>query len=75
MEPTDDKEIESIIINLKQNKSTGIDNIRAKALKRIAKFISPLKYIFYQCLDMGVWPESFKNTIVVLIYKKETELK
>lgn len=72
--PTDSSEIENLINGLKQNKSPGVDDIKSEALKKIVVHIKePLTHLFNLCLEKGVWPMSFKETLVVPIFKNGDE--
>lgn len=67
--PTNSNEIETIIKNLKL-KSGGIDDINAKTLKILAKFITgPLVHIINLCISMSVWPDEFKKAEIIPIHK------
>ena len=67
---------EEIIINiinkLPNKKSCGTDNISNKLLKKIKHFISgPLTLIVNQCLTTGIFPDNFKVSKIIPIYKKD----
>jgi len=57
--PVDPNEIERIIMSLKNNKSSGIDDIGPKILKEVCpEIVNPLAYIF----DLSL------STILIVIY-------
>lgn len=67
--PTNPQEIQTIIKNLKL-KSGGIDNINAKTLKTLIKFITdPLVHIINLGISMKVWPDVFKKAEIIPIHK------
>ena len=67
--PTNSTEIYKIINTMKK-KSGGVDNINAKTLKILSKYISvPLEYIFNLCITKPIWFYALKNAKVVSIYK------
>lgn len=67
---TDYDEVEAIISNLKSGASTGWDNISSEFLKKIKMHIvPPLTKIFNSCLALGVFPDAFKRSILIPIYK------
>lgn len=69
--PTDSEEIKTIINQLKNNKSPGIDNLKAETLKPIAlHLIEPLVYIINECMRVGFWPSIFKDTLIIPIFKR-----
>jgi len=57
--PTEPNEIYRIIVNLKNNKSPGADNIGSKILKEVVDDITyPLSHIFNLSFVTGVVPHS-----------------
>lgn len=69
--PTDNKEVYSIIMNLKNKKSVGYDEIPVTLLKYVAAEISmPLVYIINLSLSNGIFPEQLKIAQIKPIYKK-----
>lgn len=64
------QEIVKIITNLKSNAAVGYDSISSKSLKEVkeqlAEAITPL---INQCLEEGHFPTTFKQTIIISIYK------
>ena len=69
--PFDEKDIEHILISLKNKKAPGPDKIPNKILKLAADYIKkPLCYIINLSLKEGVFPESLKTAHIIPIYKK-----
>lgn len=67
----DDKEVVRIIKELPLGKSPGLDNIRTETIKFLSQEISPmLTHLINKIFETGTFPESFKNAIVVPIFKK-----
>jgi hypothetical protein len=63
-------------MNLKPNKSTGLDKIPAKILWLSAEIIAPSStYIFNLSLDTGIYVGDWKRARVILIYKSEDRRK
>lgn len=68
---TDYQEINSIINELKNNKSPGCDGLKSETVKCISDYIiEPLVFIINRCMSLGHWPSVFKDTIVIPIFKK-----
>ena len=62
--------VKSSLMNLKMNKSTGLDKIPAKMLKLSADIISPsLTYIFNRSLESGIYIDDWKRARVIPIFK------
>lgn len=71
LKPTDENEISKIILNLKNNKTPGIDGIKAETLKAIYKEIAtPLCYIINNVMESGICPIEFKITVIKPLHKK-----
>ena len=74
-------EIRNAIKELKNNKSPGIDKISNELLKYTLQAAYTLKYplsvLFNTCLNGRDVPKSWKNALIILVYKKgdPTELK
>lgn len=67
---TDEKEVERIIMGLKNDSATGWDGISSKTLKEFRHIlVPPLTFIFQKCLSEGIFPSCLKKAIVVPIYK------
>ena len=63
-------EVTQQLSNLKISKSTGVDNIPAKALKLAASIIAPsLTWIFNLSIRTGIYVNEWKKVRVVPIYK------
>ena len=71
--------VENIVLalmNLKINKSTGLDKIPANVLRLSADIIAPsLTYIFNLSLDTGIYVDDWKRARVIPIYKSEDRRK
>ena len=64
------------LANLKISKSTGIDNIPAKALKIAANIIGPsLTWIFNLSIKTGIYVDEWKKARVVPMYKSGNRQK
>ncbi|KAL1446894.1 hypothetical protein WDU94_006594 [Cyamophila willieti] len=58
-------------MSLKNNVCPGPDDIQTKTLKRISHFIlTPLTHVINLSLEKGVFPNCFKEGIVIPLYKK-----
>lgn len=69
--PTNTQEMQTLINELKNKKAVGLDDIKAEVLKSVSNYIlNPLVYIGNRCMEDGVWPSAFKQTVVIPIYKK-----
>lgn len=67
---TDASEIAALITGLKTDCSVGHDRISNKILKILKpKIVAPLTHIFNSCLAAGVFPNSFKQSIICPIFK------
>lgn len=68
------REVEKIILSLKNKNSVGIDEIPTKVLKAVAASISePLTYITNLAFKTGVFPSALKCSIVRPLYKNKGE--
>ena len=66
--PTD---VSQVLKSLTTNKATGIDSISNKLLKECAHTLAePLAFIFQLSLNMGVFPDSWKEALISAIFKK-----
>ena len=69
--PVSENEILKIIKSLKNKKSYGIDGISSVLLKSISnEIVKPLTLIINQSLETGIFPNAFKTSKVIPIYKK-----
>ena len=69
-----DDDILLIIKNLNLNKAHGWDQFSIRMIKVCGNAISfPLKVIFKSMINEGVFPEDWKKSNVVPIYKKESK--
>jgi hypothetical protein len=69
--PVTETEIISIIRSLKNNNSTGYEEVPSRILKYCASEISkPFSYICNCSLKSGIYPERLKYAMVKPIYKK-----
>jgi hypothetical protein len=68
--------VASALVNLKTNKSTGLDKIPAKVLKLTADIIAPsLSYIFDLSLERGIYVDDWKRARVHPMNKSDDRLK
>lgn len=75
--PTNAQEIKDVIIELKDKRSPGIDNIKAETIKYVKDEIADIvAYMFNRCFADGVFPECFKSGVIKPVYKsgKRTEI-
>lgn len=73
---TNEDEIVSTILKLKNKKSCGVDNISVELIKFVAvEIASPLKHIFNLSFSTGIFPSRFKNSIVIPLLKKTNVFK
>ncbi|XP_065681518.1 uncharacterized protein LOC136095176 [Hydra vulgaris] len=57
--------------NLKENKSSGVDNLHSAILKNCASaFVTPLTYIFKELFETSKLPEQFRSANITPLYKK-----
>ena len=64
------------LVDLKISKSTGVDNIPAKALKLAAGIIGPsLAWIFNLSIKTGIYVDDWKKARVIPIYKSNERHK
>lgn len=70
MLPTDEYEVERLIMGLKNKCSVGWDNIPNYFIKEFRKYlVPPLTHICNLCLNDGVFPQVFKHSIIHPIHK------
>lgn len=68
--PTDETEVKSIIMTLRNGCATGIDNISCSFIKKYMKYLTPhLTYLFNLCLSTGIFPKVFKTALIKPIHK------
>jgi Notch-like protein len=68
---TDDEEIISVIKELKNKKSSGLDGISSSLIKKCyTHLIKPLTFIINLSLNTGEFPELFKIAKVRPLFKK-----
>ena len=64
-------EVRNILTSLTTNKSTGSDKISNKLLKECAESLcAPLTFIFRLSLQLGIFPDSWKEALITAIFKK-----
>ena len=69
--PISENETLKIIKNLKNKSSYGVDGISNVLLKSISnEIVKPLTLIINQSLETGIFPNAFKTSKVIPIYKK-----
>lgn len=74
--PTDEKEVENKIEDLKVRKTPGIDGLQSRSLKEIKSKISlPLAHIFNECFIHGIFPNCLKKGIINPVYKGGNKLE
>lgn len=70
MMPTDECEVESILMNLRNDCAVGWDAISAKILKSSKSVLVPiLSHIFNLCITTGSFPSVFKIALIHPIHK------
>ena len=70
LEPTNELEVEKYIGQLKNTSSTGPDLISSFTIKQIKQFILlPLTHILNLTLTEGIFPDKFKETMIIPIFK------
>lgn len=68
--PTDEQEIYTTFMNLKNSKALDIDNIQIKPIKYVLDCITPaLSHIFNLILESGVFPDDMKRGRVTVFFK------
>jgi hypothetical protein len=68
--PITETEISKQISSLKNTQSSGIDMITSVMLKLCKQNVAlPLAHLYNLCMTGGVYPECFKQAIVIPIYK------
>lgn len=68
--PTDPSEVEHILLSLKNNSSSGWDNIPTTFLKQARHIIiPPLVKLLNMCIEQGKFPKVFKKAIIHPIHK------
>jgi hypothetical protein len=72
----DESQIIKTIDSLKSKSSQGIDKVSSKLLKSVkAELARPLKNIFNQSVQSGVFPDLLKIAKVVPVFKKQDNFK
>ena len=70
--PVDEDLVLTLITNLPNKTSSGIDNISNKLLKQIKHIIvQPLTLIINQSLTSGIYPDKFKISKITPLHKKD----
>ena len=68
--------VASKIINMKENKSPGVDGISPKILKETVEQIStPLPHMFNMTLQEGIVPSEWKEANIIPLFKKGSRNK
>lgn len=68
-----EEEIMHVVERLKRNKVLGDDNITIEMIDEPKEVIIPkLKTLFNICLEQKKISENWNNTVVVILFKKET---
>ncbi|KAL0868298.1 hypothetical protein ABMA27_007827 [Loxostege sticticalis] len=74
--PTNDTEISSIIMSLKNSNAVGYDGISTHIIKICAKYLSqPLAYVINLSMQQGYFPDDLKFCIVKPLFKKDDKTK
>ena len=69
-DPTTSVEIYNLIMNLKNNKAPGPDNIGPKLIKFVAgEICNPLQYIYNLSFEQGIIPDKLKLAKVIPVFK------
>ena len=64
-------EVKNILSSLSTNKATGSDRISNKILKECAETLcGPLTFIFRLSLQLGIFPDAWKEALISAIFKK-----
>lgn len=72
--PTSEEEIFGILINIKERKGAGIDNIRPRDLKYNAAILAPLITAFVNSsINSATIPKLLKSSVIRPIYKSGTK--
>lgn len=67
---TDHKEIFNVVLNLKSKSAPGWDNIQTNFLKLSSHVLIPIIcHLVNLCLDQGIFPKIFKQSIITPVYK------
>lgn len=68
--PTDENEVYSTIINLRNNFSTDVDNLNIKPIKYVADLILPyITHIYNLAFSSGVFPMKMQIAKVIALFK------
>ena len=66
--------VQDILTNLVTGKACGPDGINNRVLKECSYSLSiPLSFIFQKSLDLGYFPDTWKEAMVTAIFKKKTD--
>lgn len=75
LEPTDEEEVVRTIATLKNHKAPGHDCLRAEILKIVSEHVCrPIAHLINRSFECGIFPQSFKTTIITPIYKQGDKL-
>ena len=70
LNPTDQFEVENIIMGLKTKNTTGLDGISTKLLKLIkAEIYVPISFLINKSFEEGIFPNKLKLTKIIPIFK------
>lgn len=76
MDSTNEEEVMSIVKNLSNKKSTSDDMLSNNLLKKIIQeIVVPITYIFNLSITQGIFPNCFKISKIIPIYKKGSKLE
>lgn len=68
--PTDEAEVRSTILSLKNSSATGWDDLPSKLYKSgVDALCAPITAICNSCFNEGVFPDALKRSVVIPIFK------
>lgn len=74
--PTDSAEVCSVYLNLKNSRSSDVDDLQIRPNKYVIYEIAPiLVYVYNLCISCGTFPDRIKTARVTPIFKKKVTNK
>lgn len=71
LKPVNESEITKCIEELKSSAAPGIDLIKASTIQVVKLYIvKPLKHIINASFATGIFPDGFKNAVIIPVFKK-----
>ena len=71
-EPFTEEEVKEQILSLKHNKSPGTDEIKSEVIQKLQhKLIKPITKLYNECLTQRKFPNSWKESSLVILRKGE----